>query len=118
MKALKTIFASLFAVSMIGCSAGPTMMGPNPYGPRPMMNSFGARGPIRAMAATTNLPFLAMFNNAYRGLLSENEPIGRNDPKNVDKFFISLIDSATKTLDGAFYDIDDPAVVNAFIRAK
>lgn len=117
MKSIKTLFSSLFALSLIGCSAGPTMMGP-----RPMLNSMSARGPVRAMAATptakTNLPFLAMFNNAYKGTLAENEPIGRRDPQNVDKYFIGLIDSATKTLDGAFYDIDDAEAVAAFIRAK
>lgn len=59
-----------------------------------------------------------MFNNAYKGLLSENEAIGRSHPQNVDKYFITLIDSARQTLDGAFYDIDDPEAVNAFIRAK
>lgn len=117
MKFIKSIFASAFAFSLIGCSAGPTMM-PGAMGPRPMGSFAAQRGPVRAMAASTNLPFLAMFNNAYKGTLAENEPIGRNDPKNVDKYFISLIDSATKTLDGAFYDIDDAGAVQAFIRAK
>lgn len=115
MKLIKSALASLFALSVVGCSASPTMM---PYGARPMMNSFN--NGMRAMGTTakTNYPFFAMFNNAYRGLLSENEQIGRTDPNNVDKYFIGLIDSATRTLDGAFYDIDDAASVEALIRAK
>jgi phosphatidylserine/phosphatidylglycerophosphate/cardiolipin synthase-like enzyme len=120
MKAIKTVFASLFAISMIGCSANTQMMNPAALGARPV-NTMAA-GNLRAQAAATptaktNLPFFAMFNNAYRGLLSENEAIGRKDPNNVDKYFVGLIDSAVKTIDGAFYDIDDAASVQALIRA-
>lgn len=116
MKSIKSVFCSLFALSLVGCSGASNMMPPSAVGLRPGFTSFAA-APATA-GATTNLPFLAMFNNAYRPTLAENEPIGRNDPKNVDKYFIGLIDSAQRTLDGAFYDIDDPAVVAAFLRAK
>ncbi|MGV3526962.1 MAG: phospholipase D-like domain-containing protein [Candidatus Sericytochromatia bacterium] len=115
----KTLSLALATVSLIGCSSAvnPAML----RGNAPMLRANNA-GPVRAMSAVptarTNLPFLAMFNNAYRGLLSENETLGRQDPKNVDKYFIGLIDSATRTLDGAFYDIADQASVEALIRAK
>lgn len=62
-------------------------------------------------------PLTVSFNNAYKGLADENDKIGRSYDKNPDKYFIPLIDSAKKTIDGAFYDIGDPEVVNAFIRA-
>lgn len=117
MKSIKTLLSSFFALTTLAaCAGGPTMMPPGAMNVRGV-NSFAA-GPAASQGATTNLPFLAMFNNAYRGLISENEPIGRGDAKNVDKYFIGLIDSAQKTLDGAFYDIDDPAAVAAFVRAK
>lgn len=115
MKLIKSALASLFALSVVGCSANPTMM---PYGARPMVNSFNTGMRAMGNTAQTNLPFLAMFNNAYKGLLTENEQIGRNSPQNVDKYFVGLIDSATRTLDGSFYDIDDAASVEALIRAK
>jgi len=68
--------------------------------------------------ATTNLPVLVTFSNAYKGLVAENEAIGRKDPKSPDKYFISLINSAKKTIDGSFYDIGDLDVVNAFVSAQ
>ncbi len=120
MKALKATLTCLFALTVVGCAAGNNM----PVGNRALvMNSMNA-GPVRAASAATpgtaktNLPFFAMFNNAYKATLAENEPIGRRDPNNVDKYFIGLIDSAVKTLDGAFYDIDDAGSVQALIRAK
>lgn len=64
-----------------------------------------------------NFPATIAFNNAYKMLFSENEPLGRKDPKNPDKYLFSLIDSATQTIDAAFYDIDDPQAADAFVRA-
>lgn len=118
MKTFKAVVTSLFALSLIGCSARPAMLN-GPVGLRQMHTPINAMRANNFRAqASTNLPFLAMFNNAYKGTLEENESIGRNDPKNVDKYFISLIDSATRTLDGAFYDINDADSVQALIRAK
>jgi phosphatidylserine/phosphatidylglycerophosphate/cardiolipin synthase-like enzyme len=62
-------------------------------------------------------PFFAVFNNAYKGLFEENEAIGRQDPVNADKYYLSSIASAKETLDIAVYDIDDPGAVAAFIDA-
>jgi phosphatidylserine/phosphatidylglycerophosphate/cardiolipin synthase-like enzyme len=63
-------------------------------------------------------PIKITFNNAYRMLYEENDKIGRADPKNPDKYLLRLINSAQATLDGAFYDIDDPGITGAFIAAK
>lgn len=63
-------------------------------------------------------PIFVTFNNAYKMLSTENESIGRKDPKNSDKYFFSLIRSSKKTLDVAFFDIDDPGAIKAFIDAK
>ncbi len=108
----KNVLAGLFALStIIGCATSNDIAAPE-FGTLDQIN-----GNTISASATTTLPVLAMFNNAYKGLLSENEPIGRKDPKNPEKYFIGLIDSAKQTLDGAFYDIGDTDVVNAFIRA-
>jgi phosphatidylserine/phosphatidylglycerophosphate/cardiolipin synthase-like enzyme len=119
MKSMKKTLLSLLSLTMVGCGSAP-LAGQLPMAVRGMnapINSMAAPQ-LRAQAATTNLPFFAMFNDAYKGLLSENEAIGRANPKNVSKYFVNLIDSARQTLDGAFYDIDDVDAVNAFIRAQ
>ena len=74
--------------------------------------------PVDESLVSRGMPVIASFNNAYKGLLTENEPIGRADKRNPDKYFLSLIYNAKQTLDGAFYDLQDPAVVRALIRAK
>lgn len=61
---------------------------------------------------------LVVFNNAYKGLITENEAIGKKDPTNPDKKFISLLKSAEKTIDGSFYDIGNIDYAKAFVEAK
>jgi len=117
MKSLKKSLLALLSLTMVGCGSAPLAGQMPQMGMRAPINSMAAPQ-MRAQAVTTNLPFFAMFNVAYKGLLAENEALGRANPQNVDKYFISLIDSARQTLDGAFYDIDDAEAVNAFIRAK
>lgn len=58
------------------------------------------------------------FNNAYKGLFSENETIGKADPNNPDKKFLTLIKEAQKSIDGAFYDIENIDYAKAFVEAK
>jgi len=119
MKSLKKSVLAILSLAMVGCGA-PQMAGQFPVQIQQSMAVRSMSAPMmRAQSATANtrLPFLAMFNNAYKGLLAENEAIGRSNPQNVDRYFIGLIDSAQKTIDGAFYDIDDPDAVNAFVRA-
>lgn len=58
------------------------------------------------------------FTDTYKSSIKENEEIARKDPNNPDKQLIKLIDSARISLDGSFYDIDIPEIVDAFIRAQ
>jgi phosphatidylserine/phosphatidylglycerophosphate/cardiolipin synthase-like enzyme len=58
-----------------------------------------------------------LFNNAYRGLLSENEAIGKKDPGNPDKKFLAMLKEAKKTIDGAFYDIENVDYAKGFAEA-
>lgn len=69
-------------------------------------------------SSLSNAPISVAFNNAYKMLFTENELIGRKDPKNPDKKLYALIKSATKTIDAAFYDIDDQQAAEAFITAQ
>lgn len=70
------------------------------------------------ISASIKSPVTVKFNNAYKMLFTDNEPIGRKDPSNPDKYLYSLIDSAQTTIDAAFYDIDNPEAAEAFIRAQ
>lgn len=63
-------------------------------------------------------PVFAVFNNAYKVLATENNQIGKNDPNNTDKYFFKAMESAQKTLDVAFYDIDDAAAVEMLLDAN
>lgn len=65
-----------------------------------------------------SMPIIVSFNNDYKGLITDNEPIAKKDSRNPHRYFLKLINSARYTLDGAFYDIQDPDVVSAFIKAK
>ncbi|MBC7475517.1 MAG: hypothetical protein H7263_14605 [Candidatus Sericytochromatia bacterium] len=58
------------------------------------------------------------FNNDYKGLVTDNEIIAKNDPENPDKKFINLLRSAKQTVDGAFYDIQDPDITKVFVEMK
>ena len=69
-------------------------------------------------SSSTSLPVNIGFNNAYKMLFKENEPIARKDPKNSDKYLFNLIDSAKTTIDAAFYDIDNQEAADAFVRAQ
>ncbi|MDB5095812.1 MAG: phospholipase D/Transphosphatidylase [Cyanobacteria bacterium RYN_339] len=71
----------------------------------------------------------AYFNNTYAGEINgktkaqanaENKATSEADANNPDKQLTALIDSvqAGGTLDGAFFDIGIPNVVDALIRAK
>lgn len=71
-----------------------------------------------ALPTLPSQPIFAVFNNAYKMLAEENEKIGLSDSKNSDKYFFSTIKSAKATLDIAFFDIDEPSAIKAFIDAK
>lgn len=63
-------------------------------------------------------PVFAVFNNAYQVLAETNKKIAMADPFNNDKYFVKVILSAKKTLDCAFFDIDEPEIVESMIVAK
>ena len=69
------------------------------------------------LPAIPSLPIYSVFNNAYKMLADDNEKIARKDPRNSDKYFYALLNSAQSTLDLAFFDIGEPAAVEAFISA-
>lgn len=109
------IFAGLAAI-LAGCAS-------QSLPPGAMMTG---RAPLTAMAA--DVPgahatliegaFTAHFVKAYGETIAQNEPLARKDPNSPANVLIGLIGGATKTLDGAFYDIGDDAVVSALIVAK
>ncbi len=112
--AIKGFLAGLITLaSVIGCSSDPGLLNPDLLNPPQDINAFSDV----SSAGVGKYPVFVTFNNAYKGLVEENEAIGRRDPNNADKHFTKLINSAKSTLDGAFYDIGDPDIVNAFIRA-
>ena len=63
-------------------------------------------------------PLMVFFNNAYKMLYEENDAIGKRDSVSPDKYLVSLINSANKTIDAAYYDIDNEFVTSAFINAQ
>lgn len=68
-------------------------------------------------AASTGL-ISASFNDTYKERIDLNEPIARRSAKNTDKGLFRLINGATDSIDGAFYDIEDLDVAAALIKAK
>lgn len=106
----KAISALMTLAFVVGCSSGEDLI-------LPETNNSDL---ISAASAEDerSMPVIVSFNNDYKGLITENEPIARKDPRNSDKYFLKLINSAKSTLDGAFYDIQDPSVVDALIKAK
>ena len=63
-------------------------------------------------------PLAVYFNDTYAETIAENEPRARANPSNTDKSILRLIRGARRSLYGSFYDIGDPGVVDAFIKAK
>ncbi len=66
----------------------------------------------------TKLDITVLFNNAYKALASDNELMGKKDPNNPDKKFLSIVKNAQKTIDGAFYDIENMEFTNSIVEAK
>lgn len=107
---VKTLISTLLVFSAFSCSSENSLN--NSELPK-IDNSVQSLSKVNI-----SYPVTVSFNNAYKMLFTDNEPIGRKDPKNPDKYLYTLIDSAQTTLDAAFYDIDNPEAADAFIRAK
>jgi phosphatidylserine/phosphatidylglycerophosphate/cardiolipin synthase-like enzyme len=58
------------------------------------------------------------FTDAYKATIKANDRIARKSAKNLDKGLLKLIDGSKKSLDGAFYDIEEIAVARRLIAAK
>lgn len=81
--------------------------------PAPMFRQSAAQAP-----SISDHPISVHFVAAYKGPIAENEPITRTDPKGPAAALLNLIQTARKSLDGAFYDFSDETVAEALIRAK
>ena len=57
-------------------------------------------------------------NDAFKPSIKENEQITKHDRNSPEQALIKMIDGARNTLDGAFYDVNSPNIVDALIRAK
>ncbi|MEZ0371661.1 MAG: phospholipase D-like domain-containing protein [Candidatus Sericytochromatia bacterium] len=113
-KYLPAFAAALMLTQISACSQGQAgLRPPNLFGPR-------FQG-MNAPSMTSPLVFgdLAVkFNNAYSALYTENEAAGRSDPQNPDKIFTKLINEATKTIDLAIFDLEEPSAAEALIAAR
>lgn len=106
---VKTLSASLLVSAMIvGCSATQDIS----------LSELDAQNASILSADEESQPVIVSFNKDYKTTVAENEPIAKADPKAAGKYFLKLVNSAKKTLDGSFYDIQDPEVVQAFVSAK
>ena len=81
------------------------------------------RAPIEVPAGTYAAEATAdgvqiAFNDTYLERIDLNEPRARKNPNNTDKGLLRLIKGAKRTIDGAFYDIEDLHVVDALVSAK
>jgi phosphatidylserine/phosphatidylglycerophosphate/cardiolipin synthase-like enzyme len=73
-------------------------------------------GAFEAAAAVDGVQIA--FNDTYLERIDLNEPLARKNPRNTDKNLLKLIKGAKTSIDGAFYDIEDLTVAEAFVRAK
>lgn len=108
----QVIFAGLAAI-LASCAS----QGLPPLAGRAPLTAFSAAAP-GAQATLVEGAFTAHFVKAYGETIAQNEPIVRRDPNSPAHVLIGLIGGATKTLDGAFYDIGDDEVVSALIVAR
>lgn len=91
-------------------NASPTpSVSPNPSGnPPPSPNP----DPVN-----DNKAISLFFNNAYKGLVTENTEVIKNDPNSPYKALVSLVNSAKNKIDMSIYDLGDADIAQAFINA-
>lgn len=73
---------------------------------------------VSAQGQARNSLLFPSFVKAYLPTIAENEPLALADNQGPAQELLKLINSAQSSLDGAFYDIREPMVVQALIRAK
>lgn len=76
------------------------------------------KNPVTPVPVNPQSEISIYFNNAYKGLFSENESLAKSDSNNPDKKFLGLLKEAKKSIDGAFYDIENVEYAKAFSDAK
>ncbi|MEB3327888.1 MAG: phospholipase D-like domain-containing protein [Candidatus Sericytochromatia bacterium] len=96
----------LISAALLLAACG-TARGPQALGPR-------LEDGTDALASGVSLA----FNDAYEERIDLNEPRARKNPRNTDKALLRLIRTARRSVDGAFYDIEDPGVVAALAQAR
>lgn len=111
----KKLICSLFSLALFACSTND--LNSQSLQQDQSVESFSRTKQNGKLPQLPSNPVFAAFSNDYKGLVSENNKIAREDPNNPDKYLFSLIQSAKNTLDAAIYDIDDPGVTNEFIQA-
>jgi phosphatidylserine/phosphatidylglycerophosphate/cardiolipin synthase-like enzyme len=100
---------ALAAVWLVVCSARP----------EDAVESVPEPTPVPAvLPALPKQPIFVMFNNAYSGLVEDNEQTIRADPHSPYKYLLSLIGRARKSIALSCFDIDDPEVAEALIAAR
>ncbi|MFN8674165.1 MAG: phospholipase D-like domain-containing protein [Candidatus Sericytochromatia bacterium] len=57
------------------------------------------------------------FNNAYKGLASENSEVIKNDPKSPYKIMKNIINDSKEKIDIAIYDLGDSDIAQPFVNA-
>lgn len=82
-----------------------------------LMNTFNSNGRQRFSSYSSSGFIKNHFVPAYKGAIADNEPISRNDPNSPANALERWIDGAQQSLDGSFYDIKDPQIVGALVRA-
>lgn len=109
MSKIKTLSASLLVSAMVvGCSSTQDLS----------LSELDEQNVSALSADEEKMPVIASFNKDYKTTVLENEPIAKADPNGSGRYFLKLVNSAKSTLDGSFYDIQDPEVVKAFVAAK
>lgn len=87
----------------------------------PMIGLFGiysCGAPDLKIPIETKSLITVLFNNAYKGLVTDNEALAKKDPNNPDKKFIEIVKAAKTSIDGAFYDIENMDFTNALVDAQ
>lgn len=92
-------------------NASPTpSVSPNPSGNPPSPNPTG--DPVN-----DNKAISLFFNNAYKGLVTENTEIIKNDPNSPYKALVATVNSAKNKIDMSIYDLGDADIAQAFVNA-
>ncbi|RYX99002.1 hypothetical protein EON78_04130 [bacterium] len=112
MTGFRKLLSTLMSLALIaGCSSGSDLVLTEPD------NNISTSAEVFS-ETDRSMPIIVSFNNDYKGLITENEPIAKADSRSPYKYFIKLVNSARESINAALYDIQDPDIAAALIRAK